>query len=241
MTPKPETPNQEVMLQEDDELETAYGAADAGILPINKPTLLDNKIISSFGNNKLFRIQPNIEQQRIAVPYLDKKTGKPKMFKGVVEDPETGEKFLVKAPLLRKIKLMPVLDPKLPFTTEEVDFPIPKWFNDSITSTYLSQKEANFLRRLTDFAIYLFTRAVNNPEEDYTGMLWRLSFMKDMIADTGKSIDGRGIEAAKTNINRSESTVWRRMPEDDRHYEEFKKKKNAGLFASLKLPGKITM
>ncbi len=209
--------------------------------PITKQTELDNKIITSYGSNKVYRIKPRIVQTKIAVPYINEVTGKPKMFKGVLIDPDTGEKVLVKAPLLRKITTLNLLDPKKPFDTEQIDFPIKQWFNDSLTSTYLEPREASFIRKLTDYSMYLFIKQVNNLSEDYTGMLWRLSFIKDIITDTGKSINGRGIEAAKTNINRNESQVWQHNV-TPQAVEEFQKKKDAGLMNSLsKFGSKVTL
>ena len=207
---------------------------------ITKQTELDNKIISSFAKaGKLVKLIPRVSTIKLGIPYLDKRTGKPKMFHGVLVDPETGEKVIVKAPLLRKIRHVRILDG---FDKKEIDFPIKDWFNDSITSTILTSREAAFIRRVDDLAISLFIKQMNNPKFDYTGFLHRLYFIKSSIADTGKSINGRGIEAAKTNIHRSESTAWQYSGrEEQQKYEDFKKRKDSNLLDSFMGKGKITM
>ena len=174
-------------------------------IPITRQTELDNKILSSYNKRKKISIvKPVIEYIRVGIPLLD----------------ENKQVVLVKGvPVLSSIKKIPVLKS---FDREDVDFPIPEWFNDSTTSSFLTKSEARFLNKLDDLGITLFVKSMYDDKKDYTGFLNRLFWIKASIVDASKGRDGIAAERAKSQFTRSES-VARVYQEKVREIEDIKK------------------
>ena len=174
-------------------------------IPITRQTELDNKILSSYNKRKKISIvKPVIEHIRVGIPLVD----------------ENKQVVLVKGvPVLDKIKKIPVLKS---FEREDVDFPIPEWFNDSTTSSFLTKSEARFLNKLDDLGITLFVKSMYDEKKDYTGFLNRLFWIKASIVDASKGRDGIAAERAKSQFTRSES-VARVYQDKVREIEEIKK------------------
>jgi len=174
-------------------------------IPITRQTELDNKILSSYNKRKKISIvKPVIEYTRVGIPLLD----------------ENKEIILVDGvPVLAKIKRIPVLKS---FERTDVDFPIPEWFNDSTTSSFLTKSEARFLNKLDDLGITLFVKSMYDEKKDYTGFLNRLFWIKASIVDASKGRDGIAAERAKSQFTRSES-VARVYQDKVKEFEEIKK------------------
>lgn len=177
-------------------------------IPITRQTELDNKILSSYNKRKKISIvKPVVEYTRVGIPLLD----------------EDGQVVIVKGvPVLAKIKKIPILKS---FERKDVDFPIPEWFNDSTTSSFLTKSEARFLNKLDDLAITLFVKSMYDEKKDYTGFLNRLFWIKASIVDASKGRDGIAAERAKSQFTRSES-VARVYQEKVKEIEDMK---NGGL------------
>jgi hypothetical protein len=188
---------------------------------LTKDTQLNDKILSSHNKyKKLVKIRPKIEKMKVGLPLLD--SHKNIVYKNILMN---GEK--VRVPILDKIRNINLVTG---FELQEHDFPIPDWFNDSVTSSSLDFQESAFIRMVDEMAISLVLKTMNNSNVNYTGMLNELYFLKASVSDTAKAVGGRAMEMSKTSITKGDSLVkMYRREEFDKELESRKKSGLLGL------------
>lgn len=214
--------DQELSAMEDQAL--GYG----GQSYLTRDSQVNDKILSSASKfKKIIRVVPKFEETEYAVPLVDENGAI--VYKTVFVDGVES-----KVPVIKKLATFLRV---VSFENEEIDFPIPDWFNDSVTSSSLTPQEASYIRRADDIAITLFLRSLTSEKVNYARFLNRIYFQKSTLADTGKGIGGRAMEMAKTTITKGESLV--QAIRKEQQMQAFEEKKNSGLLGGKIIPGMI--
>jgi len=179
--------------------------------PIDSADRLNDKIISSSNKHRVVHLStPKYKIAKVGLPLLD----------------EEGQIVYSNGfPVIKKIKKLKLLDG---WEQHELNFPIPDWFNDSITSAFLTDKEARFVRELDDLAFALFIETIENPGIDWTPIINELYWVKASMADTSKGTTGEAVRSAKTTITKGE-TINREYRDELDKFDDYKKKKKHGL------------
>ena len=167
-----------------------YGSNDAWTQPIDSETALNAKIISSDNKDKKIVIsKPVYEKNWVSIALLDS-DGKPFL--------DQDGRIIIKA--VKKVHVFKG------FEQEEIPFPLPDWFNDSIPSSFLTPREGRFIRFTDYLAFSLFVEMLENPDaNDKTKMIALLGWVKASFADSSKGIEGEGVKYSKSTFSRQEN------------------------------------
>lgn len=172
---------------------------------------VNDKIMSSANKyRQVILTFPKTSEQYVALPLLDEN-------RNIVYDAEGNP--VIKS--VRKMKIFEGLEEK------KLKFPIEDWFNDSVTSSFLSKKEAAFVRFCDFFGFELYLETIENwPNINWLGMINEVYWAKASIADSAKGIEGQGVKQAKSTYSHAENV--NRDFRDDKEFQQFKKAKYGG-------------
>ena len=204
-----------------DNLPTDYPNNDF-IPSIDSETKLNDKLISSANTGKKIIIQtPIFEYHDFLIPVRTKEN-KPLIQNGY---------YVAKAYKRKQLCLMGVKE-------KEYDFPIEDAFNDSRTSSFLTEEEKRLLFKMDDIAFSLWKEQFSNPMVEHNLTINKLYWNISSITDNSKGFGGAAAEMAKKNISISESSVkdYREM---NRILDEQQKAKKGGLLGGHVIPGII--
>lgn len=178
--------------------------------PPRSNTEIDVKLITSgYKEAQMIFRQPIIKKRKVAEFFVDKKTGKPKLYNG--------------SPVLKGFREVPVFQG---YQNREIEFPIPNFHSDSVTSTFLDEKDVRAVNIIDETIWDLFTDLIEN-DADHMNLMLELHGKKASIVDTKKSFGGRGAEIYKTSISKGESKMMQYM--HDSRMEEIGERKKKGL------------
>jgi len=187
---------------------------------IDSDTKLNDKLISSGNSKKKIIIQKPIFKTLSYIIPAKNKDGKFLKQNG----------FYI--PKVYKKDILTLVDVE----EIEVKFPIEDAFNDSRTSSFITEQEKRLLFSIDDVAISLWIEQFNNPSIDHNMTLNKLYWYVSSITDNSKGFSGAAAEMAKKTINISESSV-KDMREAEVIIERQKQNKKGGLLGGAVIPG----
>ena len=153
-----------------------------------------------------------VEEKKVAFPLLDKEGN-------IVFDKDGN-------PVIKKIKEFSYLKG---FIQRKIAFPLPDWFNDSVTSSIIEKSEAALIREIDDLGFAIFSEMIMEPKIDYSEFLNWLYWVKASFCETSKGIGGAAVVHAKTTITKGENLV-REYRQVEQMQQEEEAKKQKGLF-----------
>lgn len=167
---------------------------------------IDAKILSSdYKNQKIIIKTPKYKKMVLSTIYKNK-DGTPKLVNGYPV-----EKDKVEATVLDG------------FETQEIDFPIQNLFNDSVTSSILTDSDVEMIRIIDTRIMSLGMKMVTNEKISFLKTLHLLNGIKASVADSSKGRWGRSAELSKTQINKGESRTY--QYQDNLEFEQYRKRK----------------
>lgn len=174
---------------------------------------INNKIISANVNQNFFYIvQPNFVEKKVAVILKDKKGNPVKTDEGEMVFEE---------------KKLEVFNG---FIERKMRFPIENIFNDTLSSSFLTEHDVQVTRSAYGIIATLLVKMVNE-KKDYTETITKLNMDNQSIGTTAKGRNGVAALTAKTNINKGESIE--RLVQEQKMVQQLEKEKAKGIFGGM--------